>query len=478
MKKIIGSKTVTVAALVVGFFAAVAFLSDTSSAYHYYMSLGISLWRVSDTAIVPLLTIIVCLAIFVVSILKSAGRTAIDSAPAIPAARQGSPESGWRNNKYPWQRVDWLLLVVLVYCFVSAIVFLWWLYPARIIDYGFSTSTQILFWSVAVYVAAMAMLAEILARARDGQLIKTLYWVEFFRLYPIKKAAGLFMALLLAGSLIALFIIYPYEAINGRINSMLLAGRAFVLVALTYLCSFLLSLSAKYEKANEEKVLAERFKAELITNVSHDIRTPLTSIINYIDLLHTLRIEDGEFAKYLGVLDKKSARLKVLIDDLMDAAKAGTGNISVDIREINLAEIVGQVAGDFDDQFAERELALVLRQPEDPVFAQADSGHLCRALENLFSNAAKYALPGTRVFAEISLTDGHPAFSLKNTSETPIDIPAEELIEQFIRGDRARGTEGSGLGLYIAKSLVELMAATFTLRASGDLFEATITFPP
>ncbi|MCL2084880.1 MAG: HAMP domain-containing histidine kinase, partial [Oscillospiraceae bacterium] len=243
------------------------------------------------------------------------------------------------------------------------------------------------------------------------------------------------------------------------------------LAVLTCICSHLLSLAGEYEKANAEKIRAERFKAELITNVSHDIRTPLTSIISYVDLLKALPVEREDFLDYVNVLDRKSARLKTLINDLMEASKAAAGNVAVDLREVDLSEIAGQIAGEFDDRFAERNLTFVLRQPDAPVSVHADSGHLWRVLENLFGNAAKYALPGTRVFAEISLRGGRAVLSLKNTSENPIDLPADALTEQFIRGDRARRTDGSGLGLYIAKSLTELMDGQFTIRSTGDLFE-------
>ena len=320
---------------------------------------------------------------------------------------------------------------------------------------------------------------------------------------------------------------YPYVAVPLGFNIFLYIFSALTLAALTYFCAFVLSLSAEYEKANAEKIRSERFKAELITNVSHDIRTPLTSIINYVDLLKALPIEREDFSEYVSVLDKKSARLKSLINGLMEASKAATGNIAVNMREIDLAEIVGQIAGEFDDQFAERELTFVFRRPGcaggqsgcgaeefrlrgttgaaqraassagvagkqilqsserstdyfdadesvGRVTVNADSDLLWRVLENLFGNAVKYALPGTRIFAEIVLHDGKTILSLKNTSQNPIDMPADALTEQFIRGDRARQTDGNGLGLYIAKSLVELMGGRFTIRVTGDLFETEV----
>lgn len=166
----------------------------------------------------------------------------------------------------------------------------------------------------------------------------------------------------------------------------------------------------------------------------------------------------------------------MLIDDLMEASKAGTGNINVSREQLNLTELIGQIAGEFDDQFAARDLSLVLRQPDEPVHALADSRHVWRTLENLFSNAAKYALPGTRVFAEIQARDDGAVFTLKNVSQHPIDeLSGDALAEQFIRGDRARCTDGSGLGLYIAKSLIEQMGGTLMIQISGDLFEISVT---
>jgi len=333
------------------------------------------------------------------------------------------------------------------------------------------------FFSAVVYAIVMVLLAEIVARVRDGQLQHTLYWPRFFGLYPPRRPVGLLMALLLAGNLLLLFVSCPIDAaIGARLRVLLLLLLLSHLGALTYLCAFVLSLSMEYDKANSEKIRAERFKSELIANVSHDIRTPLTSIISYVDLLKGLPIESADFTEYVNVLDRKTIRLKTLTSDLMEASKAGTGNLDVDMCEIDLVEIIGQVAGEFDDQLNERSVALVFRQPDTPVLTKADSRHLWRILENLFGNAAKYAMPGTRVFAEITLRDDKPVFFLRNTSQNPIDLPGDILTEQFIRDDRARHAEGSGLGLYIAKSLAELMGEQLVIRATGDLFEAEMLF--
>jgi len=336
---------------------------------------------------------------------------------------------------------------------------------------------KFLFFPAAAYISVMAACAEIAARVRDSRLVSTLYWPRFFSIYPARKPFGFLMAVLLSGNLIILFIVYSAGILANSTQSVApLLFAMFTLSALTYICAFVQSLSAGYEKANAEKIRAERFKSELITNVSHDIRTPITTIINYTALLRALPVENDEFIQYTEILEKKAARLKTLIDDLMEASKAGAGSIEADMNELDLSEIVGQISGEYADRFAEVNIALALRQPEARVPVTADGRLLWRVLENLFDNAAKYSLPGTRVFAEIVSSGDAPVFLLKNTSSEPIDMPGDILTEQFIRGDRARLSEGSGLGLYIAKSLVELMGGRFTIRATGDLFEAEIRF--
>ena len=349
------------------------------------------------------------------------------------------------------------------------------------------------------YALLILAAAELTARLRDKTLGQTMYWLHFFRIYPLYKPLGFLFALALAFNLfillsmmtapfhfrgigsISVFLFlpqlftHPMGTVTAApdITNLFFLLAAITLIALTYFAVHLLNLSAEYDKANEEKIRAERFKGELITNVSHDIRTPLTSIINYVDLLK-LEPLDGKSAEYISVLEMKAARLKTLIDDLMDASKAGTGSVSVKRETVNLTELLGQVAGEFEDQLKQRNLTLVLREPDTPIFTDTDSRHLWRTLENLFSNAAKYALPGTRVFAELVQREHSVVFTLKNTSARPIHLSGDTLTEQFIRGDMARESEGSGLGLYIAKSLVELMNGQFCIDVSGDLFTVEI----
>ena len=336
-----------------------------------------------------------------------------------------------------------------------------------------TTWTNLFVIPMIAYILLLTALGELVARLRDRNLVATMYWVRFFKIYSIWKPIGFFALLLIIGQLI-LAIAYFFLPIVLMIS--IAAMGAF-----TYCAAHMIDLAAEYDIASADKIRAERFKSELVTNVSHDIKTPLTSIINYVDLLNSVGLE-GQAADYVDVLVRKSNRLKTLIDDLMEASKAGTGSLRVEMAEINLTEIVGQVSGEFEDKFLDNNLTLVFRQrPEQensnsptPVIILADSRHLYRALENLFSNAAKYALPGTRVFAEIISYDGKMLFSLQNTSAEPIELSEGDLTEQFIRGDRARNTEGNGLGLYIAKSLVELMGGKFEIRVVGDLFRVEV----
>ena len=314
---------------------------------------------------------------------------------------------------------------------------------------------------IVAFTAAIIAYMEIVARLRDKNL--AVHWYMYFKAYPFWPSGISAVAML--GSLV-------YFVFSASSNYMKIAA-VIALILSSYFAEFLLNMSQSYDKANADKIQAERFKSELITNVSHDIKTPLTSIINYVDLLKNEGLQ-GQPAEYLQVLERKSARLKVLIDDLMEASKAGTGNLKVEIQKINLGEIIGQVAGEFADSFADNGLTLVLRQPDEPIIFNIDSRHLYRILENLFSNAAKYTLKGTRVFVEIALCENKPHIIVQNTSAIPVSLSDGEITAQFIRGDKSRQTEGSGLGLYIAKSLVELMGGKLSINISGDLFRVDI----
>lgn len=231
------------------------------------------------------------------------------------------------------------------------------------------------------------------------------------------------------------------------------------------------------KRAVDEGLRSERLKTDLITNVSHDIKTPLTSIINYVDLLKRENIQDPKIQGYLEVLEAKAQRLKTLTEDVVEASKVSSGNITLEYMDVDLVEMLNQTIGEFSEKFAARDLTIVAKLPAEPAVIHVDGRRMWRVLENVFNNAAKYAMPGTRVYADLQCTGMVYVFSLKNISEQPLNISAEELTERFIRGDLSRSTEGSGLGLSIARSLTEMQGGKFQLYLDGDLFKVTITFP-
>ena len=228
--------------------------------------------------------------------------------------------------------------------------------------------------------------------------------------------------------------------------------------------------------AAQRRLKSERMKTELITNVSHDIKTPLTSIINYVDLLQKAQT-DEERKEYLEVLDRQSQRLKKLIDDLMDMSKASTGNMSVDITKVDAVEAVNQALGEFADKLDRAMLVPVFRHDDASLPMMADGRLVWRVLSNLLGNAVKYAMPGTRLYIDLSKMGGKVILSVKNISREELNIDADELMERFVRGDDSRNTEGSGLGLNIAKSLMELQKGELQLLVDGDLFKVTLIFP-
>jgi len=448
---------------VVGFGAAVSLVRAFNRTFDLNVGRLISNWLNFGLGL-SLLLLVVCLAAFVLSIWLVSGMSYTKHLT--------------KEAHYPLRRVDYLFL--LVSCFVGfvacaglawqqmrwgGLMFLHVIVPLTV---G-TTWTDLLILPLIAYALALLALGELVARLRDRTLVKTLYWISFFRAYSVWRPVGFFSFLLLATQLLLMVFFIGYPA--ALLFSLASIG------AFTYCVAHMLDLAKEYDKTSADKIRAERFKSELITNVSHDIRTPLTSIINYVDLLMAQGMQ-GQAAEYVKVLVRKSTRLKTLIDDLMEASKAGTGNMRVEAQRLNLAEIIGQVAGEFEDRFDENGLTLVIRNhaKESPVLIFADSRHLYRALENLFSNAAKYAQPETRVFAEIFPLprEGKVQFALQNTSSIPIEFLDEDLTAQFIRGDKARNTEGSGLGLYIAKSLVELMGGSLDINVIGDLFRVEI----
>ena len=232
-----------------------------------------------------------------------------------------------------------------------------------------------------------------------------------------------------------------------------------------------------FHMAVEEAMKNERLKTDLITNVSHDIKTPLTSIINYVAILKQSDIADPKIQGYLDILEAKAQRLKTLTEDVVEASKVSSGNISLEYMDVDLVEMIQQTEGEMAEKFEARNLKMIVNLPAEPAVVHVDGRRMWRVLENIFGNAAKYAMPGTRVYADLKLEEDTVDLSLKNVSEHQLNISADELTERFIRGDLSRSSKGSGLGLSIAQSLTTMQGGTFNLYLDGDLFRVNIRFP-
>ncbi len=235
-------------------------------------------------------------------------------------------------------------------------------------------------------------------------------------------------------------------------------------------------ISEGMNKAVNSRMKSEHFKTELITNVSHDIKTPLTSIINYVDLLEKEEIDNEKAKEYIQVLSRQSARLKKLIDDLIEASKASTGNLNVNLERCELGVLIDQSAGEYAEKLKAAGLELVITKPEEPVVIMADGRHMWRVFDNLLNNVCKYAMAGTRVYLNLDKAAGKATVTFRNISASQLNISGEELMERFVRGDSSRNTEGSGLGLSIARSLVQLQNGELELTVDGDLFKVVLRF--
>lgn len=236
-------------------------------------------------------------------------------------------------------------------------------------------------------------------------------------------------------------------------------------------------LGRAVDEAVDQKTRAQRFQAELITNVSHDLKSPLTSIVNYVDILKKTPPDDPAVPGYLDVLDRKSQQLKKLTEDLIEASKASSGALAVNAVPLGLVEMAEQALGEYREKFTQSDLEPVLTLPKTEVTVLADGRHLWRALDNLFSNCVKYSLPGTRVYVEVLSQEDWGVVAVKNVSAQPLNLPPQELLGRFVRGDASRGTEGAGLGLSIAQNLAELQGGSLDLSIDGDLFKAALRLP-
>lgn len=265
------------------------------------------------------------------------------------------------------------------------------------------------------------------------------------------------------------------EISNGNVNYQIslerLTGENQVMAVMVN------DIASGLQRAVEEGMKSERLKTDLITNVSHDIKTPLTSIINYVALLKREDFENPKIQGYLDILETKAQRLKTLTEDVVEASKVSSGNIVLEFMDVNLVEMINQTAGEFAEKFEHKGLEMIQNLPDETAVIHVDGKRMWRILENIYNNAAKYAMPGTRVYSDLQVRDDRVSFSLKNISQHPLNISEDELTERFIRGDISRGTEGSGLGLSIAKSLTKMQEGEFKLYLDGDLFKVTIEFP-
>lgn len=239
----------------------------------------------------------------------------------------------------------------------------------------------------------------------------------------------------------------------------------------------IISIKDGMKNAIQEAIKGERLKTELITNVSHDLKTPLTSIINYVDLLKREDLHGEKTLEYVKVLDEKSERLKQLIDDLLEASKASSGNLNVEFQELDLNELIQQSMGECQDKFEEANLEVRVNSLEQNIPIIGDSKHMWRIAENLLINVVKYAMPHTRVYIDTEVKEGYGVITIKNVSAQPLDISPEQLTQRFVRGDESRTTEGSGLGLSIAESLTNIQGGKFTIDIDGDLFKVTVCIP-
>ena len=327
-----------------------------------------------------------------------------------------------------------------------------------------------------------------------GKTMAAFFALAFVELVGLIFSLGVFwyapevLVLLWIAEKILLFLLVLAAALMCR--KLLLGGRALAAGDLSYQVDtkgMALDFKSHGEDLNhiaqgmaaavDQRMRSERMKTELITNVSHDIKTPLTSIINYADLIGKEPRDSEKIPEYAAVLTRQSERLKRLIEDLVEASKASTGNLEVDLAPCQVGVLLTQAAGEYEQRLKDAGLDLVTRQPETPVTILADGRRLWRVFDNLMNNICKYAQRGTRVYLTLEAADGQAVISFKNTSRAPLDIPAEELLERFVRGDAARTGEGSGLGLSIARSLTELQKGTLDLTVDGDLFKVVLRFP-
>lgn len=310
-------------------------------------------------------------------------------------------------------------------------------------------------FAIAVHAGGNGFLALILIQAI----------LNIAAIYYVSKALGSISAIM----------VWVKEMTKGNLEHTLNKDRlspAFIMFA-----NNIENLQTGIRHAVSEAVKGERLKTELITNVSHDLKTPLTSIINYVDLLKKENVENETITEYIGVLEEKSARLKKLIEDLIEASKAASGDMPVNFTDVGLCSLVGQAVAEYNERILNTGLDFRIRHCERPVIVKGDGTLVWRIMDNLLSNIVKYSQKNSRVYIDMEQTETDGIITIKNISEMPLDISVDQLLERFVRGDSSRSTEGSGLGLSIAKSLAEIQGGKLELSIDGDLFKVIISLP-
>ena len=322
-----------------------------------------------------------------------------------------------------------------------------------------------LIWKTAFFAGAITLINMVIAFAlRDGAIV-LIWFLETIVVVPTVLYSAAAFRKLQKGA----------EVIAGGVMSYQV-DKTYMFWDFKKFAENLNNINAGMSKAVDERMKSERFKTELITNVSHDIKTPLTSIINYVDLIKKEKTENENMKEYVEVLDRQSSRLKKLIEDLVEASKASTGNLVVNIAPCELGVLLAQTIGEYQGKLEAAGLELIINQPDEPVKIMADGRHLWRIFDNLMNNVCKYAQRGTRVYLDLEAAGNKAVVRFRNISKYPLNITSEELMERFVRGDSSRNTEGSGLGLSIARSLVELQHGELGITVDGDLFKAVIIF--
>lgn len=392
-----------------------------------------------------------------------------------------SGRSGFPYTLDITQNISVLILCAMIAIFSCTMFFVGYLSLVRRIKARTLWKNSILYWLIGFFMQVCSHIHSVWKTALLLAGYMIIHWVA-----AATYGNGFFILLMLAADALAVIYLLRQTLFLQRIVAgikRIASGEVQHKIALHGLTGDYLLLAEKVntigeglDAAVEANMKSERLKTDLITNVSHDIKTPLTSIINYVDLLKRENFTDPKILGYLDILETKAQRLKTLTEDVVEASKVSSGNISLEWMNINLVEMIQQTSGEFEEKFKKRGLQEVLLLPDTEAIIRADGRRMWRILENIYNNAAKYAMEGTRVYAELKTTDSQILFSLKNISDQPLNITAEELTERFIRGDVSRSTEGSGLGLSIAKSLTEMLGGSFDLYLDGDLFRVTIAF--